>query len=66
MFQPQGEQTLVTVILGHAMTPVSAGVADSHAQAAGEEAHVHEGDDAAHDDEHAEKGDDDAMASPSA
>jgi hypothetical protein len=31
MFQPDGDQTLVTVIFGHAMTPVSAtGVSDSH------------------------------------
>jgi hypothetical protein len=66
MFQPDGDQTLVTVILGHAMTPISAaGVSDSHSDTASEEGHEHDGDDGDHDDAHAEE-DHDAAATPPA
>jgi hypothetical protein len=65
MFRPEGDQTLVTVILGHAMSPVSAaGAVDEHGEAAGDEAHEHEGEDAEHDEEHAEEGDHAATATP--
>jgi hypothetical protein len=57
MFQPEGNQTLVTVIFGHAMAPVSAGgnaLGDEHA----------EGDNTGR--SHAEEDDDAAMATPGA
>jgi len=59
LFQPAADGTLVTIIVGHAMAPMSAtGVADDHSHANNGDDH---GDDADHqEDEH------DAMATPAA
>lgn len=66
IFAPDGEQTLVTVIIGHALAPVSAnGVAADHEHAEGEDDHAEGGD--AHDDGEAEEeGSHEAVATPAA
>jgi hypothetical protein len=52
LFSPDGDKTDVTVILGHAMAPVSAGGAvDDHDHAADGQADTHDDADAGHDDE---------------
>lgn len=50
LFQPAGEQTVVTVIVGHAMAPVSAstGVSEADDEGAGEGDHEHEDENADH------------------
>ncbi|MFN8662590.1 MAG: hypothetical protein U0075_11905 [Thermomicrobiales bacterium] len=54
LFSPEGDKTDVTVILGHAMAPVSAGGAvDDHDHAADGQADTHDDADAGHDDEEA-------------
>jgi len=64
LFQPEGDQTLVTLIVGHAMAPVSAssGIAEPD-DAAAEEAQ-HEDEDADH--EHEEEDGHDGAATPEA
>jgi hypothetical protein len=68
IFEPAGNQTQVTVIIGHALAPVTAsGSAAEHEPAEGEEEHEHEEGEAAHDDgqEHDEDADE-AIATPDA
>jgi hypothetical protein len=63
MFEPNGEQTVVSLIIGHAMAPVSASGGGDHAE--GEEAdHAHEDEDVDHEDEQAEEARHDAAATP--
>lgn len=65
IFAPEGEQTRVSVIVGHAMAPMSAsGAQGGHEHAEGEDDHAH--DDADHDDDHAEEEAGDAAATPHA
>lgn len=64
LFEPNGEQTVVTVIMGHALAPVSASGAEAdHEHAEGEEDHEQEEGDA-HDEQ--EEGGHDAVATPDA
>lgn len=52
LFQPEADGTLVTIIVGHAMAPMSAsGVADDHAHAEDGDDHAHDGDDGDHQEE---------------
>ncbi|MBA2597470.1 MAG: hypothetical protein H0V00_12685 [Chloroflexia bacterium] len=65
MFSAEGDGTLVTVIIGHALAPVSAasGIAEPSDAGADEAEHEHaEGEDAEH--EHAEEDGHDAAATP--
>jgi hypothetical protein len=63
IFEPDGERTVVTVIIGHAMAPVSASGGGGYAE--GEDADREHGDeDAGHEVEQAEEAGHDAAATP--
>lgn len=68
IFEPQGEQTHVSVILGHAMAPMSAaGLQADHDHGADDAGHSHEDDaDHDHEDHEHQEDDHDAAATPAA
>jgi len=69
LFQPEGDQIVVSIILGHGMAGVSAaGVADDHDHAddRNAEGNDHEGDEANHDEEHADDKEHAATTTPDA